>query len=76
LASRNATAQQTPATPTPISLTTLGSAYSQDFNTLGNSESVHNLTALPVGWVLSESGPNADGAYRGGNGATNTGRYW
>ena len=52
-----------------VSLT--GPAYTQDFNSLANSGSGH--TALPAGWLLSESGTNANGQYQAGTGSGNSG---
>src|SRR5882724_4039293 len=40
-----------------ISLTTLGSAYTQDFNTLANTGTANNLTIN--GWFLNETGTSA-----------------
>jgi len=40
-----------------ISLTTLGSAYTQDFNTLANTGTANNLTVN--GWFLNETGTSA-----------------
>jgi predicted extracellular nuclease len=40
-----------------ISLTTLGSAYTQDFNTLANTGTTNNLTIN--GWFLNETGTSA-----------------
>jgi predicted extracellular nuclease len=54
-----------------VSLTTLGSAYTEDFNTLANSGSAN--TAVPTGWEFSESGTNANTTYRAGTGSDNTG---
>jgi len=52
-----------------VSLT--GPAYTQNFDTLANSGSGH--TALPAGWLLSESGTNANGQYQAGTGSGNSG---
>ena len=56
-----------------ISLTTLGSASTQDFNTLANTGSVNNLTV--GGWYLNETGTSGsnNGQYRAGTGSDNTG---
>jgi len=54
-----------------ISLTTLGTAYTQDFNTLANSGTAN--TAVPMGWEFSESGTNANTFYRAGTGSDNNG---
>ena len=52
----------------PISLT--GNPYTQDFNTLANSGT---SAALPVDWVLAESGTNANLTYTAGTGSSTTG---
>ena len=54
-----------------VSLTTLGTAYTQDFNTLASSGTAN--TAVPTGWDFSESGTNANATYRAGTGSDNTG---
>lgn len=56
-----------------ISLTTLGSPYTQDFNTLANSGTTN--TALPTGWELNESGSSSsnNNAYGAGTGSNNAG---
>ena len=56
-----------------ISLTTLGSAYTQDFNTLAISGTTN--TALPTGWDLNESGTSTrvNQAYAASTGSDNAG---
>ena len=54
-----------------VSLTTLGSAYTEDFNTLASSGTAN--TTIPNGWEFSESGTNANTTYRAGTGSDNTG---
>lgn len=51
-----------------ISLTAAG--YTQDFNTLA---SAGNSSSLPAGWLISESGANANTAYNTGTGSSNAG---
>lgn len=53
-----------------ISLTALGSAYTQDFNTLA---STGTSSTVPSGWALSESGTNANTTYTAGTGSSSTG---
>lgn len=53
-----------------ISLTTLGVAYTQDFNTLASS-GTSNI--VPTGWEFSESGNNANTFYAAGTGSSNAG---
>jgi predicted extracellular nuclease len=52
-----------------ISLATLGSAYTQDFNTLANTGAANNLTIN--GWFLNETGSSAsnNGQYNTGTGS-------
>lgn len=55
----------------PISITDLVVPYFQNFDTLASSGSGHTL--LPTGWVIHESGANADGKYTAGTGSSNVG---
>ena len=52
-----------------ISLTTLGTAYTQDFNTLANTGTANNLTIN--GWYLNETGSSSanNGQYNTGTGS-------
>jgi uncharacterized protein len=56
-----------------VSLTTLGSAYTQDFNTLANTGSTNNLTIN--GWYLNETGSSGsnNGQYAAGTGSGTAG---
>jgi hypothetical protein len=42
-----------------ISLTTIGSAATENFNTLSNTAGSTTNTALPTGWYITESGGGA-----------------
>ncbi|MBH9575827.1 endonuclease/exonuclease/phosphatase family protein [Inhella proteolytica] len=53
-----------------ISLTTLGSAYTQNFDSLPTSGT---SSTLPAGWVILESGTNANATLTAGTGSSNTG---
>ena len=53
-----------------ISLTVLGTAYTQNFNTLATSGT---SDVLPPGWSLSETGTNANALYAAGDGTSNAG---
>lgn len=55
---------------TGISLTTFGTAYTQNFEALATTGTSSNL---PTGWSLSEAGTGADANYRAGDGTSNTG---
>jgi predicted extracellular nuclease len=46
------------------------STYTQDFTSLANSGT---SSALPMGWLLSESGTNSNTTYTGGTGSSGTG---
>ena len=56
-----------------ISLTTLGTAYSQNFDTLANTGTTNNL--IINGWFLDESGTGTanNGQYAAGTGSSTTG---
>jgi uncharacterized protein len=58
-----------------ISLTTLGTAYTQDFNTLANTGTTNNITVIS-GWFLEEGNVTAtanNGFYAAGTGSGNGG---
>lgn len=59
----------------PVSLLSLGSAYTQNFDTLGNSTGSTTNTALPAGWAITESGGGArdNEQYAVDTGGSNTG---
>jgi len=56
-----------------VSLSTLGSAYTQDFDTLANTGTTNNLTIN--GWYLDETGTGTanNGQYAAGTGSNTTG---
>lgn len=56
--------------PAQVSLTTQGTPYTQDFNTLANSGTG---TVLPAGWVFLETSTNANTIYTAGTGSSNAG---
>ena len=58
------------AVPVAISLSSLGTPYTQDFNTLASSGT---SATLPADWVFGETGSNANGLYTAGTGSSNTG---
>jgi len=53
-----------------VSLTTLGSPYTQNFDTLAITGT---SSTLPSGWALLESSANANALYTAGTGSSNTG---
>ncbi|MDP2882130.1 MAG: PEP-CTERM sorting domain-containing protein [Azonexus sp.] len=62
------------AQATPIILTSPGSTYTQDFDTLAHLGSSTTNTALPAGWAIAESGgTRANQAYAIGTGSGQTG---
>jgi uncharacterized protein len=54
----------------PFRITTLGVAFTQNFDTLANSGS---SLALPTDWIISESGTAANSTYTAGTGSSTTG---
>lgn len=54
----------------PVSLTTPGSAATENFDTLAPTGT---STVLPPGWSFLESGTNANTTYTAGSGSSNTG---
>lgn len=53
-----------------VSLTLLGTAYNQDFDTLASSST---SSSTPDGWGFSETGSNANTTYTAGTGSSNAG---
>src|SRR5262245_8320934 len=60
-------------TTTPVSIPTLGSGVTQDFNTLVLSGTGTLAANTPAGWGFSESGTNGNTTYTAGTGSSNTG---
>jgi hypothetical protein len=58
------------ASATVISLTTLGAAYTQNFDTLAVSGT---SSAAPVGWAFGETGSGANATYTAGTGSSTSG---
>ena len=60
---------------TPVSLLSLGSTYTQNFNTLGNTDGSTTNSSLPTGWALTESGGGTrdNEQYAVNTGSSNTG---
>jgi predicted extracellular nuclease len=58
------------ASGTPVSLTSVGTPYTQDFNTLA---STGTSSTVPTGWAFSESGTAANTTYTAGTGSLGTG---
>ena len=56
-----------------ISLTSVGTPYAENFDTLA---STGTSAALPNGWWIAESGTNADGLYAAGTGSSNAGNTY
>src|SRR5262249_39141393 len=53
-----------------VSLTTLGSAYTENFDTLANTGT---SSTTPNGWAFLETGTNANTTYTAGTGSSNAG---
>src|ERR1043166_7883265 len=60
-------------TTTPVSISTFGSAVTQDFNSLVSSGTGTLAGNTPSGWGFSESGTNANTTYTAGPGSSNEG---
>jgi hypothetical protein len=58
------------STGAALTINSLGTAFTEDFDTLANSTA---SATLPTGWYLSESGGNADPTYTAGTGSGNAG---
>ncbi|MFM7595612.1 MAG: T9SS type A sorting domain-containing protein, partial [Flavobacteriales bacterium] len=56
--------------PDYISLNTIGTSYTEDFNSLSNSSA---SAVLPMGWRISETGTNANNTYSVSTGSNNGG---
>lgn len=56
-----------------ISITSLSASYTEDFNTLVSTGS---SSTLPIGWLLFESGTNANTTYVADNGITISGNTY
>jgi hypothetical protein len=56
-----------------VGITTAGSAYSQDFNTLA---STNTSASVPIGWLFSETGSGANSTYAAGTGSDNGGNTY
>jgi uncharacterized repeat protein (TIGR01451 family) len=58
-----------------ISLTALGAAYTQNFDTLTNGPNGGTSSTLPTGWLIDETGSSTrnDGKYTVGTGSDNAG---
>jgi hypothetical protein len=63
----------TTAAAAAISINTIGSANTEDFNTLASSPDNGTSSSVPTGWYFSESGANANTTYRVGTGSNTTG---
>ena len=74
LAGLGAAAETASAAPhVPMAAISLNNApYAQDFDTLANNAFITN-TIVPTGWAFHETGTGANGGYRTGAGAANTG---
>jgi len=50
-----------------------GGTYSQDFNTLAQTGTTNASSTLPAGWLMLETGTNANTTYSAGTGSGNSG---
>ncbi|MGH2491808.1 MAG: ExeM/NucH family extracellular endonuclease, partial [Candidatus Limnocylindria bacterium] len=67
-------AARTAAAAGTISLTAIGTAYAENFDTLANAGTANSVT--PNGWAFSESGTNANSTYAAGTGSGNAGNTY
>jgi hypothetical protein len=56
-----------------ITLTSIANTYSQNFDTLANSSA---SSTLPAGWLIYETGSNANATYAAGTGSDNGGNTY
>lgn len=61
------------AQATPVSLSSLGSTYTQNFDSLGRTGSSLSDSTLPAGWVIAETGAQANHDYGVNHGNSSTG---
>lgn len=59
-----------------VSVSTLNSAYTQDFNTLAATGTTNDISTLPVGWLFLETGSNANTTYAASTGSSNAGNTY
>lgn len=59
-----------------VSITAVGTAFSQDFNTLANTGTTNAITTLPNGWTFTESGTGANTTYAADFGTLNGGNTY
>jgi hypothetical protein len=64
----------TDGVPPPVSLATLGSAYTQNFNSLSLTGTLNTVT--PDGWTFLEAGSSANTTYAAGTGSDNAGNTY
>ncbi len=58
-----------------ISISTNGTAFTQDFNTLANT-GTNAITTLPAGWTFFETGSGSNTTYTADNGGSNSGNTY
>src|SRR5260221_7766757 len=59
-----------------VSLSSLNSAYTQNFNSLASTGTANDVSTLPTGWLFVESGTSANTTYAAGTGSLNTGNTY
>src|SRR5689334_6094721 len=60
-------------TTTAVSISSLGTPFTQDFNSLVSSGTGTLAASTPIGWGFSESSTNANTTYTAGTGSGNAG---
>lgn len=56
-----------------VSLTTINSSYTENFNSLASTATTNDISTVPAGWTFLEVGANANTTYAAGTGSSNTG---
>lgn len=59
-----------------VDLRVINSPYTQNFDSLASSGTSNDIGTLPVGWLFSETGTNANVTYAAGTGSSNTGNTY
>ena len=59
-----------------VNLSSLNSAYTQNFNSLASTGTAVDVSTLPTGWLFIETGTSANTTYAAGTGSLNTGNTY
>jgi hypothetical protein len=61
---------------TQVSIAGLESAITQNFNSLASTGTTNEFSTLPAGWIVLETGTNANTTFAAGTGSSNTGNTY